>query len=284
MALSVGQVRTLSVSLGKGRAGSYEIISGDESVAQVAGKALTAVGEGETVITARAYNGAQASMTLTVLPAPKALSFTADAVTLGVGEKLALDLACDPCVPMDITYESSRPKVAKVTSSGVIKGMKASGAPVTITATAHNGVKAECVVTVKPKAEIRTVSCPTGNVTLTNVGSAATVTFTVTGSELGTVANSAKVYATDTSVVQLGTLQRSAGSNSDTYTVTITALKDGASTIAFEITDPDGTAHSATCGVNITVPTPEPTPVPTPTPAPTPEPPAETDAPDEGGN
>ena len=185
-----------------------------------------------------------------------------------------------------LSWTSDNSNVASV-KDGVVTAHQAGKA--TITAASgdkSNKVEAKCVITVKPKAEIRTVNCPTGNVTLTNVGSAATVTFTVTGTELGSVANTAKVYATDTSVVQLGTLQRSAGANSDTYTVTITALKDGVSTIAFEISDPDGTAHSATCGVNITVPTPEPTPAPTPTPVPTAEPtaPPETDAPDEGGN
>ncbi len=203
---------------------------------------------------------------------------------LKVGEHLTLDVKVEPKeADIDnISWTSSDSNVASV-KNGVVTAHNAGECTITASSSDKNKATATCTIKVKPKAEIRSVSCPTGNVALSNVGSAATVTFTVTGSELGSVANTAKVYATDTSVIQLGSLQRSAGSNSDTYTVTITALKDGASTIAFEITDPDGTAHSATCGVNITTPTPEPTPTPTPTPEPTPDP-VETETPEDGGN
>ena len=205
---------------------------------------------------------------------------------LKVGEHLTLDVKVEPKeADIDnISWTSSDSNIASV-KNGVVTAHNTGEATLTAASSDKNKATATCTIKVKPKAEIRSVSCPTGNVALSNVGSAATVTFTVTGSELGSVANTAKVYATDTSVIQLGSLQRSAGSNSDTYTVTITALKDGVSTIAFEITDPNGTAHSATCGVNITVPTPEPTPTPTPTPAPTPEPtPRSKRTPREGGN
>ena len=272
--------------------------SSRESVAEVSSKGVVkGLKEGDARITAKFVTDEEKK---TDVEAHCDVTVTKDAIKitkielgrddaeLKIGDKLTLDVKVEPkdADLKNISWTSDNSNVASV-KDGVVTAHQAGKA--TITAASgdkSNKVEAKCVITVKPKAEIRTVNCPTGNVTLTNVGSAATVTFTVTGTELGSVANTAKVYATDTSVVQLGTLQRSAGANSDTYTVTITALKEGVSTIAFEISDPDGTAHSATCGVNITVPTPEPTPAPTPTPVPTPEPtaPPETDAPNEGGN
>ena len=200
---------------------------------------------------------------------------------LKIGDSLTLDVRLTPIEAdaKNLSWTSSDSNVASV-KDGVVKALSAG--ETTITASSDKA-HASCRVVVKPAAEIRSVSCPTGNVALSSAGSAATVTFTVTGTELGTLAGSAKIYATDGSVVQLGTLQRSAAANSDTYTVTITALKDGVSTVVFEITDAAGVAHSATCGVNVTVPTPEPTPIPTPTPTPEPTP-SPTEAPDDGND
>ena len=239
--------------------------------------------EGDAKITAK-YEEEEATCEVTVTK--DAIKVTKielgrDEAELKVNDSLTLDLRLTPSEanPDNVNWTSSNSNVASV-KDGVVKAHNVGEA--TITASSDK-VHASCVVKVKPAAEIRSVSCPTGNVALSSVGSAATVTFTVTGTELGSVAGSAKVYATDSTVIQLGTLQRSAGSSSDTYTVTITALKDGVSTIAFEITDPNGTAHSATCGVNVTAPTPEPTPTPTPTPSaqPTPAPTAQpTEAPE----
>ena len=268
--------------------------SSRESVAEVSSKGVVkGLKEGDARITAKFTD----EETKTEEEAHCDVTVTKDAIKitkielgrteaeLKIGDTLTLDVKVEPKEAdiANLNWTSSNSNVASV-KNGVVTAHNTGEATITAASSDKNKATATCTIKVKPKAEIRSVNCPTGNVALSNIGSAATVTFTVTGSELGSVANTAKVYATDTSVIQLGSLQRSAGSNSDTYTVTITALKDGVSTIAFEITDPNGTAHSATCGVNITVPTPEPTPTPTPTPTPEPTAPPETDAPDEGGN
>ena len=198
---------------------------------------------------------------------------------LKIGDTLTLDVRLQPLEAdaKNLSWTSSNSNVASV-KDGIVTANSAGEAVITASS---DKVKATCRVTVKPKAEIYSVSCPTGNVTLSSVGSAATVSFTVTGTELGSVANSAKVYSASGGVVQVGQLQRSAGSTSDTYTVTITALKDGSDTVAFEITDPNGVAHSATCAVTVTAPEPSPEPTAEPTPEPTEEPPAETELPAE---
>lgn len=261
--------------------------SSRERVATVSRKGVVkGLEEGDATITAK-YKGAEAHCDVTVTK--DAIKITRivlgrDEADLKVGDSLTLDAKLEPKTadPEKLSWASSNSNVATV-KNGVVKALAVG--ETTITASGGDA-HASCHVTVKPAGEIRSVSCPTGNIALSSVGGAATITFTVTGTELGSVAGSAKVYATDTSVIRLGSFQRSAGSNSDTYTVTITALKAGVSTIAFEITDPNGIAHSATCGVNVTVPTPEPTSTPLPTPGPTEEPtepPVETEALGDGG-
>lgn len=219
------------------------------------------------------------------------IQLDAESAELKVGEELTLTAKLTPEDAKEdgVKWSSSFTRVATV-KDGVVKAV--GQGETTITARA-NGHSATCKITVRPTAEIRSVSCPTGSISLSNTGASATVTFTVTGSDLGTVANSAKVYPVDGSVVQVGALQRSAGTNADTYTVTLTGLTEGATTVAFEITDANGVAHSATCSVVVSVPatpTPEqPTPSAEPTMEPTEEPSTEPtedvtepEAPDEG--
>ena len=196
-----------------------------------------------------------------------------EAAEMKVGEEITINAELTPTDANvdNVKWTSSYTRVATV-KDGVIKAV--GEGETTITARA-NGHTATCRITVRPAAEIRSVSCPTGSISLSNTGASATVSFSVTGTELGTVANSAKVYPVDGSIVQVGPLQRSAGTNADNYTVTLTGLAEGATTVAFEIADANGVTHSATCSVVVMVPptpTPEPTPAATPTPteAPTP--------------
>ena len=226
------------------------------------------------------------------------IRLTTEAAEMKMGEELTLTAELTPTDANvdNVKWTSSYTRVATV-KDGVVKAV--GEGETTITARA-NGHTASCRITVRPAAEIRSVSCPTGSISLSNTGASATVSFSVTGTELGTVANSAKVYPVDGSIVQVGPLQRSAGTNADNYTVTLTGLAEGATTVAFEIADANGVTHSATCSVVVMVPatpTPEPTPVMTPTPTeapsaeptakptskptPTPEP---TSSADEGGS
>ncbi len=261
--------------------------SSNSRIAEVDDKGIVTAGdEGTAKITAEC-EGQTAECKVTVTKdAIKITNVELDTTTaeMKVGEELTLNVKLTPEDAKDdnIKWSSSFTRVATV-KDGVVKAV--GPGETTITARA-NGHSATCKVTVKPTAEIRSVSCPTGSVSLSNTGASATVTFTVTGSDLGTVANSAKVYPVDGSIVQVGALQRSAGTNADTYTVTLTGLAEGATTVAFEITDANGVAHSATCSVVVSVPatpTPEqPTTVPTaaPTVEPTAEPTEDTTAPE----
>ena len=42
-----------------------------------------------------------------------------------------------------------------------------------------------------------------------------------------------------------------AGGTTDTYTVSVTALREGSTTVIFQITDPSDTTYSATCAVQV---------------------------------
>ena len=234
--------------------------SSNSRIAEVDDKGIVTAGdEGTAKITAEC-EGQTAECKVTVTKdAIKITNVELDttAAELKVGEELTLNVKLTPEDAKDdnIKWSSSFTRVATV-KDGVVKAV--GPGETTITARA-NGHSATCKVTVKPTAEIRSVSCPTGSVSLSNTGASATVTFTVTGSDLGTVANSAKVYPVDGSVVQVGALQRSAGTNADTYTVTLTGLKEGATTVAFEITDGNGVAPAAPTTAPTVEPTAEPT-------------------------
>lgn len=237
-------------------------ITWDSSAARVAtvdsDGLVTAVEEGTAKITAEVKTDdgdLSASCTVTVTKDEieiTGITLSQTSAELKVGETLRLTPQLTPSdAPTDqISWTSSYPSIASV-KDGVVTAV----APGSTTITAQaNGHTAKCTVTVSAAAEIRKVSCTSGAVNMTTAGETVTVTFTVNGTGLETLASSAKVYAVDGSIAQVGTLQRTAGGETDTYSATVTALREGLTTVAFEIRDANGVTHSTTCQVSIVFP------------------------------
>lgn len=82
--------------------------------------------------------------------APKKITLNAKNKTIGVGQtfKLKVKSATPKKASKKVTFKSSNKKVAKVTSSGSVKGIKAGTAKITVTSKAKKTVKATCKVTV----------------------------------------------------------------------------------------------------------------------------------------
>lgn len=118
---------------------------------------VTAVGEGEAVVTLTLSNGVSASCTVTVLSLPDTLTLNKSTLTLGASEHFALiALASDTDVTSVADYQSDNPSVASVNHSG---GITASGTgTAVITASLPNGATASCKVTVKPMSTALTLN------------------------------------------------------------------------------------------------------------------------------
>lgn len=152
LTLGIGETYDLNSSLPKNTA-SYSIkySSDNSSAASVvsAGGLVTAKKEGTALITATTYNGKKVSCKVTVKKAPKSMSLNKTKLTLGVGETYDLNSYLPSgTAAYSIKYTSNNSKSASVVSAGGLVTAKSVGTA-TITATAYNGVKAQCTVTVK---------------------------------------------------------------------------------------------------------------------------------------
>lgn len=149
--LGTGQTAQLTASVNEGSRGSITFSGSDESIAIVTTDgSITAVSEGKIIVTATAHNGISAEKTISVVPAPTAISFIEDTVYIGKDESLtdALRLTMDEGSAADIRFSSSSTRYVKVDAeTGEITGERVGKAA--ITATAHNGITAECTVIVE---------------------------------------------------------------------------------------------------------------------------------------
>ncbi len=152
LTLGVGELFDLNSSLPSGTAAySIKYSSSNSSVATVkaAGGIVTANKAGTATITATTYNGKKAICVVTVKNAPSKVSLNKTNLVLGVGEKF--DLNCSlpgGTAAYSIKYSSNNTSVATVQGAGGIVTANKAGTA-TITATAYNGKKATCMVTVK---------------------------------------------------------------------------------------------------------------------------------------
>ncbi len=127
--------------------------SSDSEIATVSstGK-ITAVDIGSTIITVKTNDGSNVKKTCKVTVANSVTGITLDKTdaTVGINKKLTLKATIAPSIAEDkrITWKSSNPSIAAVSSAGVITGKKAG--TVTITATTVDGKKtASCKVKVQ---------------------------------------------------------------------------------------------------------------------------------------
>ena len=118
-----------------------------EGVVKMEGSTLVAVAAGTTEITATTHNGHTATAKITVLPAPKELTISAESMTLAVKQTATLTATVTEGTYAEVSYKSSNAKVVKVSAEGKLTAVKAGSA--TITVTTHNGLSKKCKVTVK---------------------------------------------------------------------------------------------------------------------------------------
>ncbi len=129
-------------------AASLRYKSGSSRLGVSASGLLTAKRTGKATITATTYNKKKASLSVTIVAAPKAISFAESELRMCVGMELAprLNLGAASC---NYSLTSSDPEVAAIAGDGrtiVARG----GGSVTITATSYNGRIANLQLTVPP--------------------------------------------------------------------------------------------------------------------------------------
>jgi len=177
-----------------GAASQITLTSDNPGVAAITGTGVTGVNPGAAVITATTYNGLTAAMTVTVAPAPGAVSLGMSSLELGVKETFQLTPVTESGTVASFTYKSSNKRVATVSAKGRVKAKKRGSA--TITVTAHNGVRARLKVkvlrapskvTLKPKSLALEAGVSYQLKAAVPKGSASAITFTSNNPDVATV-------------------------------------------------------------------------------------------------
>ena len=150
--------------------------STDTSVATVENGKVTAIGGGETEIKATTVNGLEAICKVKVeVPLTSISIKTETSIQFGQTEKLEVTYnPVDTTADKTIAWESADEAIAKVSTDGTIEGVGVG--ETTITATASNGQKVTCKVTVLP-VELNSISITEQNIIL-NKGENETLTVT----------------------------------------------------------------------------------------------------------
>ena len=159
--------------------------SGNKKIAKVNSRtgAITGVKKGTTTITAKAADGTTYTCTVNVKKAPSKVTVTAESAELSAGMTTPLTVKLSSkAASGHIRYKSSNKKVAKVSANGTVTAV-APGS-VKITATAYNGKKGTCKITVV-EAPVG-VSLSTSEYTL-GVGQGVTPKFTARSADGATV-------------------------------------------------------------------------------------------------
>lgn len=128
--LAVGETIQLSGVIKSGESTRLTWSSSDEGVAAVDENGLvTALSEGQTVITASAFNGKSGTSTITVCGVPEGLAFDAEAYTVEEKHTVAVQLTFAPegAYASQIRYEidEADAETAEVDENGVVKGLRA---------------------------------------------------------------------------------------------------------------------------------------------------------------
>ena len=130
--------------------------SSNTSVATVSGGTVTGISKGTVKITAKTWNGFEATCTVTVtentsIIKPTGITMTTQSLELIEGEtgNLSATVAPSNATNKTITWTSGDTTIATVNASGQVTAVKEG--TVTITAATFNGYKATATVTVTPK-------------------------------------------------------------------------------------------------------------------------------------
>lgn len=155
LALGEGQKYTLATALEPAAAAAeLTFVSSDESVVTVEDGKLTAVSGGTAdapktaTVTVTTHNGLEAVCEVSVYPAPTEVTIPNAVKSLGVKETFQLVAATDSndALLEHATWKTSNAKVLKVDAQGLITGVKAGTAKITVTTA--NGKKVTVSITV----------------------------------------------------------------------------------------------------------------------------------------
>ncbi len=219
--------------------------SSKTSVVTVQNGLVTAVKEGEAVVTATAADGSNVKATCRITVLKKEIKVTGitlskESVALKEGEITTLSATVAPANATNkaVTWTSSNEDVVTV-NNGSVTAVKDGEAVVTATAADGSNVKATCTVTVSKKdttVKVTDITLSKESVALKE-GETATLTATV---KPDNATNRAVTWqSSDTNVVTVENGK-------------VTAKKKGTATITAASTD--GTGISASCSVTVTVP------------------------------
>ena len=150
--ISIGKTVDLDSCVNDGAGAYLKKYSTDNPDIVKIGKAglITGVAEGEAVVTLTTYNGVKATCRIKVVDAPESIAFNKSQITLGVGEeyKNEVNIKGGSEKHKDtIEFFTSDKSIAIVSTTGIIKGLKAGNAE--ILAKTPTGLKSICKVTVK---------------------------------------------------------------------------------------------------------------------------------------
>lgn len=152
--LKKGKTQKLTVSIPESNASNiitYE--SSDKTICTVnASGLITAKKSGKAEVTATTYNGKTAVCEVTVATEVSSVSLNKTSLIIGKGEnyRLSAEISPDNATDKTITWKTSDSKVAAVVGGKVVS--QNTGTAI-ITATASNGKKADCKVTVCPSPD-----------------------------------------------------------------------------------------------------------------------------------
>lgn len=118
-----------------------------EGVVEFRDGRLTAVAEGDAVVTATTHNELSAQVKIRVLPAPQEMTISAETLEMGVKQKEKLTATLPEGTAAGLTFTSSAPSVVKVDAEGNLQALKTGSAVITVRT--HNDVIRECSVTVR---------------------------------------------------------------------------------------------------------------------------------------
>jgi uncharacterized protein YjdB len=156
LTLTAGMSETLTATVGPAQATNKSVTwsTANAKVATVDARTgkVSAIAAGTTLITAASVSNPEVkvscSVTVKALPNVVTSVKVRTGLTVAKGKTVSLNAAVTPAnaVNRTLTYKTSNRKIATVSSTGVVKGIK--GGKVTITVTSANGKSAKCTITV----------------------------------------------------------------------------------------------------------------------------------------
>ena len=247
--LKNGASTTVKATVNGGDLGyTTEWASSNEKVAVVDqnGK-ITAKGKGKADVTVKVQNpGSETDVfvaTVKVTVTQPVTSVKVSPVTVYNGKTAKIKVTVSPKTASNkaVTYTSSNRKVATVTSTGVVKGIKPGTAYITVKAKDGSGKYARCKVTVKAQ-KATAVKLSTTKAYIAKKGASTKVKATLYPSNVYSKYITVKSY--NTKVVKVMTSKIASGKYA-----TLKGLKKGSASVRF--TAADGSRKSATCKVTV---------------------------------